>query len=80
MMLVGLIKMCLNEMLVYIKVHIGKTQVWCFPIQNCLKQDALKPWPLSFALKYAVRKVHENHEEFMLSKIRQLLVYASEIY
>jgi hypothetical protein len=49
--LVGLIKMCLNE--TYITVRIGKLQSDTFPIQNGLKQgDALSPLLFNFALEY----------------------------
>jgi hypothetical protein len=48
MKLVRLIKMCLNE--TYIKIRIGKCSSDNFPIQNDLKQaDALSPLLFSFA-------------------------------
>jgi hypothetical protein len=48
MILVRLIKMCLNE--TYIKVRIGKHLFDIFPIQNGLKQgDALSPLLFNFA-------------------------------
>jgi sorting nexin-29 len=58
MKLVNLIKMCLNE--TYIKVRIGKHLSDSFPIQNGLKQgDGLSPLLLNFAVKYAIRKVQK---------------------
>jgi hypothetical protein len=55
MKLVGLIKMCLNEM--YSEVRIGKHLSDSFPVQNGLKQgDALSPLLFNFALEYAIRK------------------------
>jgi hypothetical protein len=49
MKLVRLIKMCLNE--TYIKVRIGKHLSDSFPIQNGVKQeDVLSPLLFNFAL------------------------------
>jgi hypothetical protein len=53
MELVRLIKMCLNE--TFIKVRIGKYLSDTFPIQNGLKQgDALSPLLFNCSLEYAV--------------------------
>jgi hypothetical protein len=58
MKLFRLIKMCLNEK--YIEVRIGKHLSEKFPIQNGLKQgDALLPLLFNFALEYANRKVYK---------------------
>jgi hypothetical protein len=47
--LIGLIKMCLNE--TYNKVHTGKHLSDMSPIQNGLKQgEAFSPWHFNFAL------------------------------
>jgi hypothetical protein len=56
--LVGLIKMCLNE--TYSIVRIDKNLSDKFPIQNSLKQDALSPLLLNFALEYTIRRVQEK--------------------
>jgi hypothetical protein len=53
--LVGLIKMCLNE--IYSRVHIGKDLSDKFTVQNGLQQGyALLPLLFSFALEYAIKR------------------------
>jgi hypothetical protein len=57
--LVGLIKVCLNE--IYNTVLIDKKKL-CdkFPIQNGLKQgDVSSPYLFKFALEHAIRRVQE---------------------
>jgi hypothetical protein len=54
-----LIKMCLNE--TYIKVRIGKYLSDNFAIQNHLKEgDALSPLLFNFALEYVIRNVQQS--------------------
>jgi hypothetical protein len=78
MKLVSLIKMCLNE--TYSKVRLGKCFSDSFPIQSGLKQgDALSPPLLSFALKFTIRKVQENHVGMKLNGTHQRLAYADDV-
>jgi hypothetical protein len=76
--LVKLIKMSLNE--TYSKVRIGKYLSDNFPIANGLHEGDVS-WPLiyNFALKYAIRKVHENKVEQKLNGTHQLLGYADDV-
>jgi hypothetical protein len=54
--LVGIIKMCLNE--IYVRVRIGKNLSDKFSIENGLKQgDALSPLFFNLALDCAIRRV-----------------------
>jgi hypothetical protein len=78
MELVRLIEMCLNE--TYSEVRIGKHLSECFPIKNGVKQgDALSPLFFSFALEYAIRKVHEKQVGLKLNGTLQLLAYADYV-
>jgi hypothetical protein len=78
MMLVRLIKMCLNEK--YNKVRIGKHLFESFLFQNDLKQgSALTPRLINFALEYAIRKVQEIHLGLKLNRAHQLLAYANYV-
>jgi hypothetical protein len=73
-----LIKMCLNE--TYSKVYIGKHLSDTFYAQSGLKQgDSLSPLLFNFALKYAIRKVHERQVGLKCNGTNQLLVYANDM-
>jgi hypothetical protein len=62
MILVWLIKMCLNE--IYSKACIGKHLSDSFLIQIFLKQgDDLSPLLTNCTLEYAIRKVQENRSD-----------------
>jgi hypothetical protein len=75
---VMLTKMCLNES--YIKVCLRKHLFDGFPVQNGLKQGyTLSPLLLNFALKYAIRKVHENQVGLKLNGTHQLLAYTDDV-
>jgi hypothetical protein len=60
--------MCFSK--TYSNIHTGKNLLDAFPIQNGLKQDALLPLLFNFASEYAIRKIQENKEDFILSSTR----------
>jgi hypothetical protein len=78
MKVVRLIKTCLNE--TYIKIRIGKYFSHNFPIQNGLKQgEVLSPLLFKFALGYGIWKVQENQVGPKFYGKHQLLVCADDV-
>jgi len=75
---VRLIKRCLTE--TYSRVRAGKNLSGMFPIKNSLKQgDVLSPLILTFALKYAIRRVQMNQDGLNLNGAQQLLAYGDDV-
>jgi hypothetical protein len=58
------------------EVHIDEHLSDALPVQNGLAEDATWPLIFSVALKYALRKVHENRE-LKLNGTFQLMIYAN---
>jgi len=78
MKLVRLIKMCLNE--TYIRVRVGKRLSDMFPIKNSLKQgDALSSLLFNFVLKCAIKRFQASQYGLKLNGTYQLLVYADDV-
>jgi hypothetical protein len=53
--------------------------IYLFPIQNGLKQDALSPLLFNFALEYAIRKGQENQVRLKLNRTHQPLVLGKHV-
>jgi len=77
MKLVRLIKTCLNE--TCSRVWVGKNLSVMFPIRNCLKRDALSPFPFICAVEYAIRRVQVNQDDLKLNGTHQLLFYDDDV-
>ena len=77
MTLVRLIKMCLNE--TYSRVGVGRHVYDMLHIKSGMKQDALSPLFLNFALEYAIGRVQVNQDDLKLNGTHQLLVYADDV-
>jgi len=46
-----------------------------FPIKTGLKKNALSPLLFRFALRYDIRSIHVNHDDYKLNGTHHLLVY-----
>ena len=78
MMVVGLIKMCLNE--TYSRARVGKHLSDMFPIKTGLKKgDALLSLLFNFALDYAIRSAPVYQDSLKLNGTHQLQVYADDV-
>jgi hypothetical protein len=70
--------MCLNES--YSTVHVSKHFCDTFLIQSGLQQgDALSPLLFNFVLKYAIRRIKENHDGLKLIWTHHPLAYADDV-